>query len=152
MTDQRKPFAETQPCDWNPTNSHEGYSRMVVGGVEVGSAVRDLAEEWAREINAAVDQREARLVGALRKMVELTERTPLIQLDHRTKLGRAHKEACAALEGHGDYVPIAELEAERAKVKALQAALDVLDATETMTADVVRAYLEAAGLRGHGAG
>lgn len=69
----------------------------------------------------------------------------------------AGAEAGDALAGKGDYVPLADLETERAKVKALQTALDAVEAIrdERFASDaaksgllaVVVARLEAAGLR-----
>lgn len=63
---QAEPFAvAVREDDWNPTKNPTGYSRMVIGGVEIGSAVSDVVEEWMRAINAALPARIVRLEAEL---------------------------------------------------------------------------------------
>lgn len=122
--------------------------------------------EIARVANAAVEQREAKLRGALRTAMDHVNHTYHCEQNTGGISGvacdcgadEAMKTARAALDGTGpDYVPRAELEAEQAKVKQYVAVMDVLldvqrdpHATAADMTAVVReavARLEAAGLR-----
>lgn len=99
------PFAVAVSCDWNPTKSHEGYARLVIGGVDCGSAVSDLVEAWARDINAAQGQRVLSLEAEIEqlrrhavavdkaldgaKVLEaLSDETLLTEFNRRDLLGR----------------------------------------------------------------
>lgn len=104
-------------------------------------------------LNAAVEQREAKLRVTLRRLreaaTEYVEATGLEgndrpwerrDFDSYGDMARANRErvkgnalveALADAEGDlGDYVPAEQLHAEQAKVKALQAAIDAIDTTD----------------------
>jgi hypothetical protein len=119
---------------------------------------REQASERVAAINAAVEQREARLMAALSGLLRVVINAKVGAFDNGNThdghdegdvlAGRAIDIAHAVLGPNPpDYVPRAELEAERAKVKALQAVSDLLDPRENMTRELVCAYLEANGLR-----
>lgn len=77
------PFAVAVPSDWNPTKSHEGYARLVIGGVDCGSAVTDVAQQWAKEINAAQGLRILHLEAELERL-----RRERVRVDEQLDAGR----------------------------------------------------------------
>lgn len=144
MSDETpKPFAEARD------------GRIIVGGLtvrydEIGERDERVREHFGRiaaEINAAVEQREAKLRGALTAAGQAV-RSTIPSPDLAAGWERLSKLIDDALGPNPpDYVPRAQLDEASAKVKALQAALEVFDHRESMTAELVAAYLEASGLK-----
>lgn len=150
MSDETKPFAVVVP-----SVGQTGWSHLLIGGTFIEDAWNDAPasvdrlRQLAQLVNAAVAARELALREALRVLFDACSDLASVGTRHgKTRINDALRGAIPALAGTGpDYVPAEQLAAEQAKVKALQAALDTLDARETMTAQMVAAYLEAAGLK-----
>jgi hypothetical protein len=145
--DKPKPFAVMEADPFR-----DEWEDLVVAGHRVAShrpAYGGALPDICAAINAAVEQREARLRGALQQVRNILAGcrdmvSPTVEVD----LSAAANIIIGALGDTGaDYVPAEQLRAEQAKVKALQAALDVLDTREGMTAEMVRTYLEGNGLK-----
>lgn len=156
MSDEKpRPFAEVEPDHIHTGGEYDWWCVRIGGVAWAHQMVRGAADKYAADINAAVEQREARLVAALRRLLDAME------MQEQRERGELHvsqpnaiavwdesqSAARAALDSHGDYVPRTELEAEQAKTKALQAAMDVLDGERGMTERVVCEWLEANGLK-----
>jgi hypothetical protein len=154
-----KPFARVLVLGGETFTVGYGSGPHLLHGLpmsELESVAR--ASDLNAEFNTAVEQREAKLRGALQSVQAMVRGAydqsngdhpeydePLMRTMH---LGNTLDVLAAALGPNPpDYVPAEQLRAEQAKVKALQAALDVLDTREEMPAEVVRAYLDANGLR-----
>jgi hypothetical protein len=110
-----------------------------------------IAVRLTEAFERAVEAREARLVAALRGMVDAVNR----HVDgERDGITRAISAAWGALEGKGDYVPraqltaaIAERDEARAKVSGTWGVLlDALQASGEVTGEV-RALMEAVGIK-----
>lgn len=150
MSKAGKPFARVEPYAGPDGDGFQvppgfGTHAVLVNTPDGDRCVWPGTEPYARSsvdrINAAVEQREAPLRGALRGMVDAVNR----HVDgDRDGITRAISAAWAALDGHGDYVPKAELDALTAKLKAAMVIIDSMEAERR--ADVVP-FLVAAGLK-----
>jgi hypothetical protein len=147
-----KPFAEVRP------------GRLVVGEVTVnydfGESARigrERFEEIAAVVNAAAEAREARLRRVLSDAEALLSSayaaylaTPHAPTDAISgNIGRCLELLRAEADvDASDYVPRAELEAERAKTRQLQAVADALDdPSRYQNGEMLAAWLEANGLK-----
>jgi hypothetical protein len=168
-----KPFARVLVLGGETFTVGYGSGPHLLHGLpmsELESVAR--ASDLNAEFNTAVEQREAKLRGAHAAIADLHEVHWLRVADadverrggdgnpdnvyrrdehqHRVMASVARdiaKEIRSLGPNPPEYVPIEQLRAEQAKVKALQAALDVLDTREGMTAEMVRTYLEGNGLK-----
>lgn len=172
MSDEKRPFAEVR-------YNKENYEHEVVVAGEVvdrdgdgdgwedatGNAMLVDRRRWCANINAAVEQREARLLGDIERL-----RDALHDVVDKHYSGKClvkdepcHDPKCcsegrfravlAAVDQSSGYVPAAELAAEKETVRKLQAAVDLLSEPTVggtdrhLTERVVREYLESNGLK-----
>lgn len=164
---QPQPFARAIPYDWRAPEgwgTHAVQFNTAEGDRLVWPGTKAYAEASAARLSRAVEQREAKLRGALE-----TIRTTLVEAINSDQMlcrwcqsidGEEHRPYCAtliataALAGDGpDYVPATQLAAEKERVRQLQAAVDLLSEPTVggtdrhLTEKVVRQYLEANGLK-----
>lgn len=139
MSEERKPFAEVVRSDLHgrPVLSWPGGSFDPDGWLARMAADEASLRNAARRISEAVEQRERTLRAALAEAqlalkwasddlanAYLTTITP------EMPIAKALAAVAAALGPNPPrYVPLADLEAERAKVKQLQAGVDAIDTT-----------------------
>lgn len=155
MSDEKKPFAEAK---WNLAADGSEWAGLHVGGIctltdddaDV-SALRDLAER----INAAVDQREAKLRGAMLRGLNALDDAHRLHASGAIAL-RATIEGMAdairamseALDGTGPaYVPAAELAAEREKTRGVWALLSDVVQEGGLAGERATELIRALGLR-----
>ena len=93
----------------------------------------------------AVEAREARLVAALREVVQFSD-TAWGNTEPWPRFNRIADACRAALSGHGDYVPRAELEAERERTRGVWAVLADIANTGGLGSDEARELMRVLGI------
>lgn len=129
--------------------------RLLTEGAVVGDDITDVATAINKAHEAAVEQREAKLrdqLGLVRTAVNrafqrIRERTGGDVVEDLLAISDIVYGHTDAVSGHVACGLAFDIGAEQSKVCAMQAAVDLLDARESMTAEMVCAYLEAAGLK-----
>lgn len=152
--EERKPFAEVAPS----ATQRDWWTLKLAGGY-VGGAWDDAGEgrapslqrirDIAAGVNAAVDLREAELRGALKRLWKAAAEVarPAPEFAELIAAATNAVEVIAKMPAPPRFVPVEQLEAERATVRKMTAAFAALDPHEYANGALVAAYLQAEGFR-----